>query len=66
MNKYLSKIDSLLDTHTPFKKLNKKKLKFLPKLWITQGLQNSVKNKNNIYSKFMKCKYKIMNERISS
>ena len=66
MNKYLSKIDSLLDTHTPFKKLNKKKLKFLPKLWITQGLQNSVKNKNNIYSKFMKYKYKIMNERISS
>ena len=66
MNKYLSKIDSLLDTHTPFKKLNKKKLKFLPKLWITQGLQNSVKNKNNIFSKFMKCKYKIMNERISS
>ena len=66
MNKYLSKIDSLLDTHTPFKKLNKKKLKLLPKLWITQGLQNSVKNKNNIYSKFMKCKYKIMNERISS
>ena len=66
MNKYLSKIDSLLDTHTPFKKLNQKKLKFLPKLWITQGLQNSVKNKNNIYSKFMKYKYKIMNERISS
>ena len=66
MNIHLSKTDSLLDTHTSFKKLNKKKLKFLPKPWITQGLQNSVKNKNNIYSKFMKCKYKIMNERISS
>ena len=24
MNKYLSKIDSLLDAHAPFKKLNKK------------------------------------------
>ena len=66
MNKHLSKTDSLLNTHASFKKLNKKKLKFLPKPWITQGLQNSVKNKNNIYSKFMKCKYKIMNERISS
>ena len=31
MNRYLSKIDSLLDTHAPFKKLNKKELKFLTK-----------------------------------
>ena len=46
MNKYLSKIDSLLDTHAPFKKLNKKELKFLTKLWMTQGLQNPIKNKN--------------------
>ena len=37
VNKYLSKIDSLLDTHAPFKKLNKKELKFLIKPWITQG-----------------------------
>ena len=62
MNKYLSKIDSLLDTHAPFKKLNKKELKFLTKPWITQGLQNSIKKKNNIYSKFVKCKNKIMKE----
>ena len=31
MNKYLSKIDSLLETHAPLKKLNKKELKFLTK-----------------------------------
>ena len=62
MNKYLSKIDSLLDTHAPFKKLNKKELKFLTKPWITQGLQNSIKKKNNIYSKFVKCKNKVMKE----
>ena len=30
MNKYLSKTDSLLDAHAPFKKLNKKELKFSP------------------------------------
>ena len=36
----MSKIDSLLDAHAPFKKLNKKELKFLTNLWITQGLQN--------------------------
>ena len=62
MNKYLSKIDSLLDTNAPFKKLNKKELKFLTKPWIMQDLQNSFKKKNNIYSKFVKCKNKIMKE----
>ena len=45
MNEYLSKIDSFLDTHAPMKKLIKKELKFLTKLWIKQGLQNSVKKK---------------------
>ena len=62
MNEYLSKIDSLLDTHAPSKKLNKKELKFLTKPWITQGLQNSIKKKNNIYPKSVKCKNKIRKE----
>ena len=31
MNKYLSKIHSLLDTHAPLKKCNKKELKLLTK-----------------------------------
>ena len=48
MNEYLSKIDSLLDDHAPIKKNNKKELEFLTKPWITQGLQNSIKKKNNI------------------
>ena len=61
MNGYLSKFYSLLDTHAPIKKLNKKEVKFLTKPWITRGLQNSVKKKNNI-SKFMKCKNKILKE----
>ena len=62
MNEYLSKIDSLLNAHAHFKKFNKKELKFLTKPWITQGLQNSIKKKNNIYSKSVKCKNKIMKE----
>ena len=44
------------------KNLTKKKLKFLTKSLITRGLQNSIKKKNNIYSKFVKCKNKIMKE----
>ena len=56
MNQYLSKIDSLLGTNAPLKNINKKHLKFLTKPWITLGLQNSIKRKNDIYSKFAKCK----------
>ena len=45
INEYLSKLDSLLDTRAPIKKLNQKELIFLPKPWITKGLQNSIKKK---------------------
>ena len=40
MNQYIS--------NAPLKNINKKDLKFLIKPWITLGLQNSVKSKNNI------------------
>ena len=62
MKRYLSKIDSLLETHAPLKKLNKKELKFLTKPCITQGLQNSIKKKNNVYSKCLKCKNQKLKE----
>ena len=48
--------------HAPLKKLNKKERKFLTKPWDTQGLQNSIKKKNNIYSKFVKCKNQKLKE----
>ena len=57
MNHYPSKIDSLLEIHAPLKKL-----KFLTKPRITQGLQNSITKKNNIYSKFVKCKNQKLKE----
>ena len=37
-------------------------LKFLTKPWIMQGLQNSIKKKSNIYSRFVKFKNKILKE----
>ena len=37
-------------------------LKFLTKPWIMHGLQNSIKKKSNIYSRFVKCKNKILKE----
>ena len=47
MNQYLSKIDSLLETHAPLENLNKKELKFLTKPLITQG---SIKKRRIIYT----------------
>ena len=54
-------IDSLLETHAPLKKFNKKELKFLTKPWITQGLENSIKKKKNRIE-FLKCKYQNLKE----
>ena len=43
---YLDKINMLLDTYAPLKRINKYKLKFKSKPWITLGLQKSVSVKN--------------------
>ena len=45
MNRYLSKIDSTLEIHVPFKKLNKKEQKFLTKPLITKSLKILLKRK---------------------
>ena len=54
----LSKINELLDNFAPFKKINKYKLKFNSKPWITPGLQRSVSVKNKFLSDFIKKKKK--------
>ena len=45
MNRYLSKIDSTLETHVPLKKLNKKEQKFLTKPLIKKSLKILLKRK---------------------
>ena len=45
---FLNKMDSILDTHAPLKKVNKYKLKFKTKPWITTALQKSISFKNNL------------------
>ena len=52
----LNNMDSILDTHAPFKKVNKHKLKFKTKPWITSDLQKSVSIKNNLLKKFITAK----------
>ena len=45
---YLDKINMLLDTYTPLKRIDKYKLKFKSKPWITLGLQKSISVKNKL------------------
>ena len=57
LNNYLCNIDLLLEKHAPLiKQLNKQELKFQKKLWITQGLQISIKKKNTLFSRYIRCK----------
>ena len=46
---YLDKINVLLDTYGLLKRINKYKLKFKSKPWITLGLRKSIAVKNNFF-----------------
>ena len=50
---YLDKINMLLDTYAPLKRINKYKLKFMSKSWITLGLQKSISVKNKLLTNFI-------------
>ena len=63
MDIFLNKMDSILNTHAPLKKVNKYKLKFKTKPWITPALQKSISIKNNLLKKFITAKDPQMKER---
>ena len=50
----------LLDTYAPLKKINKYKLKFKSKPWITLGLQKSISMKNKLLTNFINKKDPIL------
>ena len=52
---YLDKINKLLDTYAPLKRINRYKLKFKSKPWITLGLglQKSISVKNKLLRNFI-------------
>ena len=56
LESYLNKINSILDTHAPFKKVNKYKLKLKTKPWITPGIQKSISVKNKLLKKYINLK----------
>ena len=50
---YLDKINMLIDTYASLKRINKYKLKFKSKPWITLGLQKSIYVKNKLLTNFI-------------
>ena len=59
---YLDKINMLLDTYAPLKRINKYKLKFQSKPWITLGLQKSISVKNRLLTNYINKKDPILKE----
>ena len=59
---YLDKIIMLLDTYAPLKRINKYKLKFKSKPWITLGLQKSISVKNKLFTNFINKKDPVLKE----
>ena len=59
---YLDKRNILLDTYAPLKRVNKYKMKFKSKPWITLGLQKSISVKNKLLKNFINKKDPILKE----
>ena len=59
---YLDAINMLLDTYAPLKRINKYKLKFKSKPWITLGLQRPISVKNKLFVNFINNKDSILKE----
>ena len=60
---YLDTINMLLDTYAPLQRINKYKLKFTSKPWITLGLQKSISVKNKLLKSFINKKDPILKEK---
>ena len=61
---YLDKINMLLDTYVPLKRVNKYKMKFKSKPWIILGLQKSISVKNKLLKNFINKKDPILKEEL--
>ena len=53
---FLDNMNSVLDEHAPVKQINKYRLKFKSKPWLTLAIQNSIIIKNNLLKRFINAK----------
>ena len=56
MENFVNNMNNLLDKHAPFKKINKYKLKFKTKLWITASPEKSISIKSFLFKRYIKLK----------
>ena len=59
---YLDKINILLDTYPPLKRINEDKLEFNSKPWITLDLQKLISVKNKLLTIFINKKRPVLKE----
>ena len=59
-----NKINEVMDTYIPLKKITKKDLKLQLKPWITPGISNSIKRRDRLLRKYIKAKDVINKEEI--
>ena len=59
---YLDRINILPDTYAPLERINKYKLKFKSKPWITLGLQKSISAKSKLLKNFINKKDPVLKE----
>ena len=59
---YFDKIKTLLDTYAPLTRVNKYKMKFKSKPWITLGLQKSISVQKKLLKNFINKKDPILKE----
>ena len=57
MESYLDHMSCILDIHAPFKRVNKYKLRFKIKPWVTPPLQKFISVKNSLFKKFINYTY---------
>ena len=54
-NNFIEKVNSVLDKHMPWKKMNKKELKLEAKPWITPAILTSIKRRDSLLKKVIAC-----------
>ena len=53
LQSFFDSVNDLLKIYAPYKKIQKYKLEFKEKPWITSGLQKSISIKNSIFKKYI-------------
>ena len=63
---YFNKINRIINKHVPLKTISQQKAKQMLKPWITKGILNSIRRKNQFYSSGENEKYKLYRNKIAT